>query len=144
MSGPCNPANSNYSVFWDVAGPGSWLELVPQAGHMQFTNISNGLIARALDLICHTGKTNHEVRHMMSDGQGIIGYHGMLGVYQANLYFHRMCTGNTSFQTNLLMCMPLCACMPLAALLSEGVSAGGKDSTKCLLHLGCVYQAQQL
>lgn len=65
MSGPCNPPGSNYSVFWGVVGRGSWLELVPQAGHMQFTNISNGFIAKALDLVCHTGKTSHEVSQML-------------------------------------------------------------------------------
>eukprot|EP00879_Flechtneria_rotunda_P006747 GHRR01007090.1.p1 GENE.GHRR01007090.1~~GHRR01007090.1.p1 ORF type:complete len:439 (+),score=98.21 GHRR01007090.1:128-1318(+) len=59
VSGPCNPIASNYKLFWDVVGPGSWLEVVPQGGHMQFTNISNGLVARALDLICHSGRATH-------------------------------------------------------------------------------------
>eukprot|EP00879_Flechtneria_rotunda_P018933 GHRR01019874.1.p1 GENE.GHRR01019874.1~~GHRR01019874.1.p1 ORF type:complete len:411 (+),score=59.16 GHRR01019874.1:128-1234(+) len=61
VSGPCNPIASNYKLFWDVVGPGSWLEVVPQGGHMQFTNISNGLVARALDLICHSGRATHVV-----------------------------------------------------------------------------------
>eukprot|EP00877_Chromochloris_zofingiensis_P012117 jgi/Chrzof1/7159/Cz02g13090.t1 len=60
VSGPCNPVDSNYELFWSVLGAGSWLEVVPAAGHMQFTNISSSIIAGGLDLLCHKGPTSHE------------------------------------------------------------------------------------
>lgn len=65
VSGPCNPVDSNYELFWSVLGAGSWLEVVPAAGHMQFTNISSSIIAGGLDLLCHKGPTSHEVRRDM-------------------------------------------------------------------------------
>jgi hypothetical protein len=60
--GPCNGApyaTGNWSSFWGVAAAGSWLELVPDAGHLQFADISS-----ILDLLCCrgcTGLLSHKV-----------------------------------------------------------------------------------
>ena len=51
--GPCNgapTATGNWSDFWGVAAEGSWLEVVPDAGHLQFASISS-----LLDLLCCRG-----------------------------------------------------------------------------------------
>jgi hypothetical protein len=51
--GPCNGspyATGNWSQFWEVSAAGSWLEVVPDAGHLQFADISS-----ILDLLCCRG-----------------------------------------------------------------------------------------
>lgn len=51
--GPCNGApyaTGNWSQFWEVSAAGSWLEVVPDAGHLQFADISS-----LLDLLCCRG-----------------------------------------------------------------------------------------
>jgi hypothetical protein len=48
--GACNGApfaTGNWSSFWDVAAAGSWLELVLDAGHLQFADVSS-----LLDWVC--------------------------------------------------------------------------------------------
>lgn len=50
---------SNYHAFWTVLGPDSWLEVVPDSGHMQFTD--GGLETWALDLLCRRGLNTHQV-----------------------------------------------------------------------------------
>jgi hypothetical protein len=62
VSGPCNPQQRAYHAFFDVLAPGSWLEVVPAGGHMQFAEVTNSVIGRALDWLCRSGHTSHEVR----------------------------------------------------------------------------------
>lgn len=62
VPGPCNPTGSNYQQFYEVLEAGSWLEVVMHAGHMQFTNITNSLVRRGFDLLCHAGSDSHQVR----------------------------------------------------------------------------------
>ncbi|GBF91171.1 chlorophyllase [Raphidocelis subcapitata] len=59
VSGPCNPAD-RVEGFWEVAGPGSWRERLLHGGHVQFCNITSGMVKRALDLICGKGGDTHE------------------------------------------------------------------------------------
>ena len=62
ISGPCNPTGSNYKAFWGVVAPGSWLEVVKQAGHCQFADISSSPVRWALDWLCHAGTSlSHQV-----------------------------------------------------------------------------------
>eukprot|EP00882_Tetradesmus_deserticola_P024358 GHRQ01026618.1.p1 GENE.GHRQ01026618.1~~GHRQ01026618.1.p1 ORF type:complete len:412 (+),score=123.15 GHRQ01026618.1:121-1356(+) len=60
VSGPCNPQQRSSHAFFGVLGPGSWLEVVPAGGHMQFASVTSGVIGRALDWLCHAGHTSHE------------------------------------------------------------------------------------
>ena len=61
--GPCNPAA--HATFWDQLGPGSWLAVLPRAGHGQFANISNAALASAVDLLCGAGSDcRSEVAHL--------------------------------------------------------------------------------
>lgn len=61
MSGPCNPQQRSYHAFFEVLAAGSWLEVVPAGGHMQFAKVTNSIIGHALDWLCHSGHTSHEV-----------------------------------------------------------------------------------
>ncbi|KAF6264250.1 Alpha/Beta hydrolase protein [Scenedesmus sp. NREL 46B-D3] len=60
VSGPCNPQQRSYHAFFEVLGAGSWLEVVPAGGHMQFASVTSSVIGRALDWLCHSGHTSHE------------------------------------------------------------------------------------
>jgi hypothetical protein len=61
VSGPCNPQQRSYHAFFDVLAAGSWLEVVPAGGHMQFAKVTDGVIGRVLDWLCHSGSASHEV-----------------------------------------------------------------------------------
>ncbi|WIA10782.1 hypothetical protein OEZ85_010951 [Tetradesmus obliquus] len=60
VSGPCNPQQRSYHAFFEVLAAGSWLEVVPAGGHMQFAKVTNSIIGHALDWLCHSGHTSHE------------------------------------------------------------------------------------
>lgn len=72
VSGPCNPQQRSYHAFFEVLGAGSWLEVVPAGGHMQFASVTSSVVGRALDWLCHSGHTSHEVRGCCI-GRGRVG-----------------------------------------------------------------------
>lgn len=85
VPGPCNPTSSNYLLFWGVLGPGSWLEVVTSAGHMQFCSM-NPLLAKVFDALCHGGPISHEVGHGLPGAVGC-GF-GVLCISAAALLQH--------------------------------------------------------
>ena len=53
--GGCNPAEaSSLATFWPAAGPGSWLALLPGAGHAEFLD-AGPILNRVFDLLCRRG-----------------------------------------------------------------------------------------
>ena len=58
VAGPCNPP-ARTAGFWRAAGPGSWREALPNAGHAEFADLGGGFEQRALDLLCGRGGDSH-------------------------------------------------------------------------------------
>jgi len=56
VTGWCNPEDEGWRKFWPALLPGSWRLVLPNAGHMQFTD-AKGATAWAWDKLCGAGKT---------------------------------------------------------------------------------------
>ena len=53
--GGCNPPEAaTLATFWPAAGPGSWLALLPGAGHAEFLD-AGPVLNRVFDLLCRRG-----------------------------------------------------------------------------------------
>jgi hypothetical protein len=64
VQGRCNPVDEGWAKFWRVLQPGSWLEVIRPAGHMQFLDV-RGAAAWALDLLCGSGDIDRKrARHL--------------------------------------------------------------------------------
>ena len=61
--GACNPAESStLATLWPAAGPGSWLALLPGAGHAEFLD-AGALLNRVFDALCGRGDGDGSAGH---------------------------------------------------------------------------------
>jgi hypothetical protein len=61
--GACNPAESStLATLWPAAGPGSWLALLPGAGHAEFLD-AGPILNPVFDLLCRHGDGNPRAGH---------------------------------------------------------------------------------
>jgi len=60
VGGACTPEEHNYRKFWEVAGDGSRLAVIPDCGHCQFLKLS-GLFGWSQSIVCSRGNAPYEV-----------------------------------------------------------------------------------